>query len=316
MIDVSGARVRIEEYIMRPAADQFKLVVLNEREDRFDYFYYKGTFNTTLPADLSVALNAINGTLGTTAPDYFLLSYEKAYSNTSDYSKDTASGGHLVKIAYNADGTFTLTDPTDPANTRTVNAYDSTNGAYDPIADTFDTTKTSALDLTVYNAATDKYDAFSAGQTFYNTRFNNYEHNINGNRKQWYFTTSAARNTLVSDLDGHMVYPASNSAGDTIYGDWGVAASASTYPDADVLHNRLKITYLDNSYEQYDNYIISDEGKIASASEFNGITTGSAYKEKLLLWNYQQVITATEFGSRKISLVVEPKILIKSGLIK
>src|SRR6185295_5739837 len=48
MIDVFGDRVRLEQYILRPQPDQFKLVVLNERESRFDYFFYQGTFNTTL----------------------------------------------------------------------------------------------------------------------------------------------------------------------------------------------------------------------------------------------------------------------------
>src|SRR6185312_3826709 len=49
LIDVNGNRVRVEEYIIRPTPNDFKLVVLNGRADRFDYFFYHGTFNTTLP---------------------------------------------------------------------------------------------------------------------------------------------------------------------------------------------------------------------------------------------------------------------------
>ncbi|MBV9080118.1 MAG: FecR domain-containing protein, partial [Elusimicrobia bacterium] len=95
-IDVNGSRVRVEEYIMRPAANQFKLVVLNDRPTRFDYFTYKGTFNTTLPDDLSVALKQVSGKLGSTAPDYYLTGYETVMSNTIDHINETASGGHLV----------------------------------------------------------------------------------------------------------------------------------------------------------------------------------------------------------------------------
>jgi hypothetical protein len=83
IIDVNGNRVRIEEYIIRPQSDQFKLVVLNERDTRFDYFYYKGTFNKTLPDDLSVALRQLPGCIGA-ACDYYLTGYETARSNTRD----------------------------------------------------------------------------------------------------------------------------------------------------------------------------------------------------------------------------------------
>ena len=41
--------MRLEEYIVRPTANQFKLVALNERDSRFDYFYYQGTFNQNCP---------------------------------------------------------------------------------------------------------------------------------------------------------------------------------------------------------------------------------------------------------------------------
>lgn len=316
LIDVFGKRVRIEEYIMRPAADQFKLVVLNERDDRFDYFYYKGKFNKTLPADLNLALKDLNGKLGDAAPDYYLTEYEKAFSNTQDSSKDTASGGHLVKITYNANGTFTITDNASASNTKTVNAADAVNGAYDPVSDAFNSEKTTAQEITLYNPDNDKFETFSAGQTLWKTRFNSYEHAINGLRKQFYLRTDTTKNVLASDLDGNWIYPAKNSAGSTIYGNWDVASTESTYPDGEVFHNRIKITYLDDTYEQYDNYIISDDGKIADFSDFNNITAGTDYKEELLKWNYQQVLTATEFSGRKIDLVVEPKIFIKSGLIR
>jgi hypothetical protein len=317
MVDVFGSRVRLEEYIVRPAPDTFKLVLLNERESRFDYFYYKGTFNTTLPSDLSVALRDIGGKLGTTAPDYYLTAYERGYSNTQDYVKDNGTGGHLVKITYNSNGTFTLTDAADASNTRTVNAADAANGAYDPVADTFDASRTTALDVALYNPVSDVYENFSAGQTLWQTRFNSYAHVIDGINKLSYLPSNSARNILAGDLDGHWIYPSLDSAGNTIYGDWGVSSSASTRPEAGMLHNRIALTYRDNTSEQYDNYIISDEGKVASVASFNGITPGTPqYKAELLKWNYEQVITATEFKGRKIDLVIEPKILIKSGLLK
>ena len=100
MVDVNGYRVRLEEYIIRPTPTQFKLVVLNERADRFDYFYYLGTFNRTLPDDISGALRQIPGCIGA-ACSYWLSSYETGRSNTQDRVLESASGGHLVDVNNN-----------------------------------------------------------------------------------------------------------------------------------------------------------------------------------------------------------------------
>ena len=88
----------------------------------------------------------------------------------------------------------------------------------------------------------------------------------------------------------------------------------------DPIHQRL-ITYYprtntDIPYEQYDTYIIGDDGKTAPISAFANATSGKTFKEQLLRWNYEQVTQSSAFGNRKIDLVVEPKILIRSGLIK
>ena len=93
LVDVFGERVRLEEYIIRPSGNQFKLVVLNERANRFDYFYYLGTFNATLPTDLSLALRQLGGTIDN-APTWWLTSYETGRSNTRDSMIELANGGH------------------------------------------------------------------------------------------------------------------------------------------------------------------------------------------------------------------------------
>ena len=49
LIDVDGRRVRVEQYIMRPAENKCKLVSLNESDTRYDYFTYTCTYNTALP---------------------------------------------------------------------------------------------------------------------------------------------------------------------------------------------------------------------------------------------------------------------------
>ena len=261
LIDIFGKRVRLDEYIVRPAADTFKLVVLNERSDRFDYFYYKGQFNKDLPSDMSDALKYLGGK-ALEQPEYYLVSYETGRSNTLDTVKETASGGHLVDVNSNAD---TADD---------VSYY--------------------------YDSASDSYLELSQGQAFYKPLFDKYEYFINSTKKMWYDATNLQSVNLAQwKYDGTIMESKT---------EWPMGEN--------VLYQRISNYYGNGTWEMWDNYIISDEGKLATAASFGGITSGKSYKEELLKWNYQQVITASEFGGRKIDLVVEPKIFIKSGIIR
>ncbi|MCX7957202.1 MAG: FecR family protein [Endomicrobia bacterium] len=86
LIDVWGNRVRIEEYIVRKnmQPDQFKMVVLNERENRFDYFTWIATFNKDLPTDLTLATKWLGWKSGSTIPEYYLKESYSGVSNTVD----------------------------------------------------------------------------------------------------------------------------------------------------------------------------------------------------------------------------------------
>ncbi len=103
-IDAFGNRVRMEEYTIRPAADQFKYVVLNTRGDRFDFGKILFTFNTALPEDLSRATLTMLSSPGATAPEWQLTAMNSIMSNTTDKVTEDASGGAM---AYNG----SLTDP-------------------------------------------------------------------------------------------------------------------------------------------------------------------------------------------------------------
>jgi hypothetical protein len=313
LIDVEGKRVRLEEYIVRPQANQFKFVVLNERDNRLDYFFYKGTFNKDLPTDLAVALRDLSGKYGTTAPEYYLTAYEMAQSNTQDSVHDTAAGGHLVQIKYKSDGTYVLTDPTDPTNTRTIKVAelqsDGTYKVYNPLNDSFATVTAADKDANtkfgVYIPENDTFKDLAPGDTYWKTRFNSYSHDLNDINKINYVKSGAA-NVLASSLDAAWTY-----------------AGGFVLPVVEVSADKLDVTitnnYGDNTRECYRTSLIDDQGNLAPRSAFAGVSTGAQYKGELLKWNYEQQVTATEFGGfgvRKIDLVVEPKIFIKSGLIQ
>ena len=271
LLDAFGQRVRLEEYIIRPQSDQFKLVVLNERADRFDYFYYLGTFNVALPTDLSVALKQLAGTVGT-APDYYLTGLETGRSNTKDSLVEIASGGHPVDVNNNVE-------------------------ASDDVRLIFDSAKDSYVDV--------------AGQSVYQTIFDRYGFYINGGLKYGWTggnLQSYSQATAASTND-----PITGAA---LAAALAVRSVSVTFPDADQIHQVIYESYSDGTFTQWDNYIISEEGRIATLSDFQASQSGASYKERLLDFNYEQVITASEFGGRKIDLVVEPKILIQAGLIR
>lgn len=328
LTDVNGNRVRLEEYIIRRPSDAvaagkedqaFKLVVLNERDNRFDYFYYLGIFNQTLPPDLSVAFNDMRGKLNL-KPTYFLDSYEMGQSNTIDSVLDTSFGGHLVRITF--DGTsYTLASDDDDSITRTVPAdevLESDAGVfhkvYDPVGDRFTTISDEQFQSgggqgAVYDGLTDSFRPFSVGDTYWRTAFNTYSHQLESPGYGRVVKQSYERGTgITTVLARHL---------DTVPGaeDPTFFAITETPAGSNTLHNRLTVFYADETVETVNTFILSDEGTIGSRDAFAGLVTGTDFKNELLKWNYQQIIEATEFQGRKIDLVVEPKILIKSGLI-
>jgi hypothetical protein len=281
LIDVNGLRVRLEEYILRPRADQFKLVVLNHREGRLDYFYYLGTFNKSLPLDLSAALRQIPGGIDA-PPEYYLTAFETGRSNTQDSLRESAQGGHLVDLNGNAD-----------------------------------------LDDNVswwFDSATDRYIDVN-GRPFYSSLFDRYGFYLNGKLKYgWRGTGITSYSEAADSVDTDPLSGAALDAGsawlDPLTGQLAFRTVNVTFPDSSRVHQRIYESYSDGSYTSWDNYVIDNEGRTAAVSDFSGLLSGTAFRQKLLDFNYEQVITASEFGGRKIDLVIEPKILIQSGLLK
>ena len=290
MIDVFGKRVRLEEYILRPQPDEFKFVVLNERADSFNYFYYLAQFNQTLPTLLAPALRYLNGKTGV-APDFFIVNFETGRSNTIDAVKENGSGGHLVNT---------------------------------PIA----------ADTVVYDAGSNTFNTVLAGTPFWSTLFNNYSYKIDGTEKFGWQPNGGVLNITAYDYSPTGINTRILGGGG-FCGAAGCATAAPvtctaqtcedaarpssvTQPEGSAnLHDRATINYAANgTQETYDFYIVGDTGKLATTSDFYGITTGADYKNTLLKFNFEQVISASEFNGRKIDLVVEPKILVNSGVIQ
>jgi hypothetical protein len=279
VINVLGQVVRVEEYIVRPSPDQFKLVVLNSSKSGFDYFSYLGTFNTTLPTNLSVALSQLTGTVGA-PPTYYLTSFQTTQSNTIDSVVEIANGGHPVNV--------------------------NNNGVDAPITSYF-------------NAQLNAYVAIPNGTAFYKTLFDNDGFYVDGQLKSGWTGNNIQTYTTGSGALG--LGPTSATNTDPITGatlsapipSWSTIST--TYPNPSQLHQSILETYSDNTFIQWDGYITNNLGQVATSAQFSA-SSGASFTQQLLNFNYEQVITASEFGGRTIDLVVAPKILLQSGLIQ
>jgi len=291
--DVNGFRVRLAQYVVRPSPNVFKLVTLNGRKDSFNYFFKEGTFNKALPTDISIALRQTAGCVDT-ACEYFMRSFRSVYSNTQDNVVETASGGHLVDINNNAitgdDVTAAFDSNTNSFITLAANRpFFST--LYDTENITFNGTShgswTSAVGAYAFGAGTGCVGAGCGGVQSYGDS-----------------SGTGDNRTLVSPVS--LITGGSCSSLDKCTGN----------REAGLFHD---IVYRQNGggtiWDKFDNYVILDDGTVVPHAAFSGITSGADFKARLLRVNYQQIITASEFGGRKIDLVFEPKTLIESGLI-
>lgn len=100
--DADGNRVRVEEYVTRPAADSFKLVVLNSRPGRLDAFAWTGRFDAALPVNLEPVIADLAGRYDSAAA-LTLLEFDALFTNGPDRLVEHADGGHQVDLNNNAD---------------------------------------------------------------------------------------------------------------------------------------------------------------------------------------------------------------------
>ncbi len=271
LVDVNGRRVRLDEYILRPQTDQFKLVVVNKRDARLDYFYYLGTFNKDLPRNLKTALVQLPGGVDV-EPEYFLRKFETGRSNTTDIVIEKAEGGHLVDVNNNA-------------------------SASDNVAFLFDSKKDEYVDVTgrkVYQTLFDKYGFYINSKLKYGW--------TGANIQSYDLATTASTNDPITGAALTTALP--------------TRSVSTTFPDANNVRQVIYESYGDGSFTKWDNYIINDEGQVAKFKDFEGATSGAQYRKTLLKFNFEQIVTATEFEGRSIDLVVEPKILIEAGLVQ
>ena len=79
-------------------------------------------------------------------------------------------------------------------------------------------------------------------------------------------------------------------------------------PSSGKAHQQVYESFSDGSWLQWDNYSFDPRGNVAGAGAAGG--TG------LLSLGYQQVVTSSHFGGRRIDLIVQPRLLVQAGLLQ
>ncbi|OGR97716.1 MAG: hypothetical protein A2V88_03490 [Elusimicrobia bacterium RBG_16_66_12] len=101
VVDAFGRRVRLEEYLLRPDTKSFEVLFLSHRQSRFDWGYFKQTFNSAIPNDLSqVPAIVAGGFLAKNQPSNWLKSFEFYATNTVDALKEVMTLGDPVRIDF------------------------------------------------------------------------------------------------------------------------------------------------------------------------------------------------------------------------
>lgn len=101
LTDADGRRVRVEEYVVRPAADRVALVVMNGRPDGLSYFSWNALFTSALPVNLEPVFAGLGG--GPAASAWTVSAFATTYADARDSFVQRGEGGHQVDLNGNAD---------------------------------------------------------------------------------------------------------------------------------------------------------------------------------------------------------------------
>ncbi|NLI10971.1 MAG: FecR domain-containing protein [Elusimicrobia bacterium] len=272
-IDAYGLRVRMEEYIVRPAENQFKYVVLNTRKDSFNFGKILFTFNSSLPKDLTQATKNMLYYEGSAAPQWYLTEMNSVISNTYDKVTEDAWGGKMVPDNASAPETWTH--------------FFANYGVY--FAGPSQSSENGGLGrlLWKYSDSNNNNIADSGEFTFLGNRTVTAVTSLSSYQKKYDFNDGSS-----------MIATKINPSGD------------------DVFDNIVRNEYSDGTWINTRDYLLFDDGKVASFSDFSSSLGGTSKSDIADRLNFERVYESSLFQGRKIDLEFSAKLLKDAGLLK
>lgn len=314
LIDAFGKRVRLEEYITRPDANTFKMVVLNTREDRFDFGFMEIVANKTLPEDLSEA-SGLWGSLGDTPPDIYATKYRYFMSNTVDSWSDMGVDGSPQKVTY---PDFTFNPETNAVSAKGTTGYETIF----------------AHRYTFLNAASATMDSVWSGASRPAASLANgiLQHLVpiseTGNFNQWFYTPTDGLTSQFEFIDTGEPFKA-HFAFNTNYHNYTTRAGApkarwngsAWVADTTAFDSTASAVGAKVASVRQDQYIINDSGDIfdfsSLFSQTAGRLEGANFADLIRRLNFEMVVKSDLFKGpeNKLDLVISPKIMLDAGLI-
>ncbi|HRY28696.1 MAG TPA: FecR family protein [Elusimicrobiota bacterium] len=320
LIDAFGKRVRLEEYILRPAANQWSFVALNTREDRFDFTRFDLYAKNALPEDMAT-VNLFSGT-GHNSMTNWVEKTNRLTSNGSDYLREWQDGGAPINMT-KTDGTkyqqvvfadWFVEAKAAGASAPVLLSHWQPHAGFsggNPLATFVDADNNTVDDDVDLDGVLDipsgyvNYESADAGVTVGDTRGIDAAGFSNSKRLD-YFADAA----VAASYKGSEGYA---RKAETLFNDKTWAASSSL----EILSSN-KISQL-NTYTvpgqsaitlQVDQYYFNDDGDRLSFLQAASLTSDSIQGI-----NYESVATSSLYGDRKLDVVISPSIFKKAGLL-
>jgi hypothetical protein len=308
VIDAFGKRVRLEQYITRPAANEFSYVALNTRDDRFDFTRFDLYAHSALPEDL----RGIRGLYSSNSHDSMTNWVEKTHrlsSNGGDYYREWQDGGSPRNMT---DGTQQVIFSDWYVEVKGDGASPTLLSHWKPDSGFLAGNKNATLD----RDAADSQDGFlniPFGYKLYGSGTQGDDRPIDSAEY-----TNARRLDYFNDTAVASAYALSEGysrTGQVFVNDKAVVdppISLAEFLKASKF--TVKLTYdvpgtTSDVSLQTDRYYLTDEGRLLNMREIARL--GNDVQGV----NFENVFTSSLLGNRKIDVVVSPSILKKVGLL-
>ncbi|HOW28667.1 MAG TPA: FecR domain-containing protein [Elusimicrobiota bacterium] len=316
VIDAFGKRVRIEEYIVRPAANEWSFVALNTREDRFDFTRFDVYAKNALPEDIG-SVNLFSGT-GHNSMTNWVEKTHRLSSNGEDYYREWQVGGNPVNMT-DANGNNPVqkvvfsdwyVELRSQSNAPVLVSHWQPDPAYS--GGNYDATKT--RDRNPADGSADfpsgyiDFEGADAGTTVGDFRKVDSDGFTNAQRLDFFDNATVQASYVVTEgytrskrviLDdvNYQTYIANGDTAGALNSKKISAFSTYTVPGG------TDITI------QVDQYYFNDAG-----DKLN-LLQASSLGSNLQGVNYQTVFSSSLTGNRKIDVVISPSLLQKAGLL-
>jgi len=274
VIDMHGNRVRVEQYLYRPADNQLRVDILNTREGRIDRAFHVDTYNTTLPENL---IDILRHRHGNGIPRWYITDrIQQVENGAGDTVRHELHGGWAFKTAESPTGGY----------------YDIVYNLDQVFVNNMEKTR---LERVNHNPAANVLgyvDFWFPNETGQLTRCLN--STVNLLDPLW-------RNRLGAGYDTSVFPTITHSP------TWLEVASRLIARNPLELRKTVRLTFKDGTWLEHEHAWINDDGRVLNTRDLFyaalEVKGGKDWRDIVTKWNEESIFRASEFAGRDIDLV-------------